>query len=89
MLVNSHNSFMRILFTSLLLTLAACSSTSDEPKKYNLNPGECIEEPFGVYTYKVISVENNIINAKPIGAMGKSMVKFDLNRQQLMRVSCP
>lgn len=81
---------MKNIFILLSLVVLGCSSSStDGPQKYNLNVGDCVEEPFGVYTYKVQLVEKNIVSAKPIGAIGNSMAKFDLNRQQLLKVSCP
>lgn len=79
----------KYFYLSVALFVMGCSSSSEKPVQYNVNVGDCIEEPFGIYTYKVMGVDKNIVTAKPIGGLKAAMVRFDLNRQQLGRVSCP
>jgi len=82
---------MKYFFFIMISALAfSCSSSSEQGSgKYNLSIGDCVEEPFGIYTFKVVGMDKNIVTAKPIGGIGSSMARFDLNRQQLLKVSCP
>jgi hypothetical protein len=70
---------------SLLLLNAFSCASSGTP----LAAGECVEEPFGIYTYKILSTsEDGVIKARAVGAPGSAVATFT-SKTRLQRVGCP
>lgn len=67
----------------MVFVLQSCAS-----KERVLNPGMCLEKPFGAYTYRILRVEKDKYLAHKIGLPGK-FTTFLSKKERLIVVACP
>lgn len=80
------NNFFALVFLS---TLVACSSGATGGAVFK--KGQCIEQPWGAYTYQVADATSDTYFLYKVGYMGKEIVKlpFDVAHKEYQQINCP
>lgn len=73
----------------LMSSLVACSTGATGGALFK--KGQCIEQPWGAYTYQVAESNNETYFLYKVGYMGKEIVKlpFEVAHKEYQPINCP